>query len=482
MKPRLVTRLAASVALALALVAASPSARADDAAPVAASDASAPPELARLVQLVATQFPAVLAADKDRAIAEGDLLAAKGGFDPSFRTRAAWLPEGYYKNGRLDSIVTQPTPLWGTSVFAGYRVGAGSFPVYDGKAITGDYGEVRGGVNVPLWRDGPIDARRAALWSAELGPKIAEASAHAQRIEVVRALTIRYWTWVEAGKAVEVARAQLRLAEERDEGLAERVRRGDLAEVERLENQRVLAARRAAVVQVERAREGARLELAMYLQGVQGAPTLGDRAPDLPEPGPARPGPAGDETARALARRPDVARIAAQRQQIGYEMDLARNQTRPAIDLQAAISKDVGPTPDNLRPLDLEVGVVVDIPVLARTGRGKLDAATAKLDKLDLQARALKARIAADVADAIVAEGAARERLALARAELAVAQRLARAERDALDLGTSTLLIVNLREQAVADAAYKEIAALADYHRAVAVYQAATATQPIAAR
>lgn len=482
MKSRLVPRIVSLATLALAL--ATGSASAEEAAPptMVPSRAETPPDLDRLVQLVATQFPTVLAAEKDRAVAEGDLLAAKGGFDPLFRTRAAWLPEGYYKNGRLDSVVTQPTPLWGTSVFAGYRVGAGSFPVYDGKAITGDYGELRGGVNVPLWRDGPIDARRAALWSAELGPKIAEAGARAQRIEVVRALTIRYWTWVEAGKALEVARAQLRLAEERDEGLAERVRRGDLAEVERLENQRVLAARRAAVVQVERAREGARLELAMYLQGIQGAPTLGDRTPDLPEPGPARPGSANEETSRALARRPDVARIAAQKQQVGYEMDLARNQTRPAIDLQAAVSKDVGPTPDNLRPVDLELGVVVDIPILARPGRGKLEAATAKLDKLDLQAQALKARIAADVADAIVAENAARERLTLARAELAVARRLAQAERDALDLGTSTLLIVNLREQAVADAAFKEIAALADFHRAVAVYQAATATQPIAAR
>lgn len=480
-------RLAAVVATLLALATTSSRAAAEPPEPVAAPaptpSSSAAPRLDALVGLVVTQFPAVLAAEKDRAVAEGDLLAARGGFDPVWRTRAGWLPESYYKNGRLDTVVTQPTPVWGTSLFAGYRVGAGTFPVYDGKAATLDYGEVRAGVNVPLWRDGPIDARRAALWSAELGPKVAEAGVAAQKIDVVRVLALRYWSWAEAGRALEIARAQLRLAEERDAGLAERVRRGELAEVERQENLRAIASRRATVVSIERAREGARLDLLYHLQGIRGAPALGDGTPDLPDPGAPRSSTVAEEVAGALARRPEIARIGVMKRQVSIEMDLARNQTRPAIDLQAAVSKDVGPGPDSLRPVDVELGIVVDLPVLARVGRGKLEAATAKLDKLDLQQTLFKNRLTADVSDAIVAEGAARERIQLARAELAVARRLAQAERDALDLGSSTLLVVNLREQAVADAAFKEVSALADYHRAVAVLQAVTATQPgVAAR
>lgn len=476
MRRRLTIALASLLAIASAATASA--AEPPPSAPAAPASAPTAPRLDSLVSLVVTQFPAVLAAEKDRAVAEGDLLAARGGFDPVWRTRAAWLPESYYKNGRLDTVVTQPTPVWGTSLFAGYRVGAGAFPVYDGKAATLDYGEVRAGVNVPLWRDGPIDARRAALWSAELGPKVAEAGVAAQKIDVVRVLALRYWSWAEAGRALEIARAQLRLAEERDQGLAERVRRGELAEVERQENLRAIASRRATVVSIERAREGARLDLLYHLQGIRGAPALGDGTPDLPDPGPPRSASAAEEVASALARRPELARFGVLKRQVSIEMDLARNQTRPAIDLQAAVSKDVGPGPDNLRPIDVELGLVIDLPVLARVGRGKLEAATAKLDKLDLQQTLFKNRLTADVNDALVAEAAARERIQLARTELAVARRLAQAERDALDLGSSTLLVVNLREQAVADAAFKEVSALADYHRAVAVLQAVTASQP----
>ena len=145
---------------------------------------------------------------------------------------------------------------------------------------------------------------------------------------------------------------------------------------------------------------------------------------------------------------------------------------------QTAAAQLVGMSFRSFRYYAKKLGLVIDLPVLARVGRGKLEAATAKLDKLDLQQTLFKNRLTADVNDALVAEAAARERIQLARTELAVARRLAQAERDALDLGSSTLLVVNLREQAVADAAFKEVSALADYHRAVAVLQAVTASQP----
>jgi hypothetical protein len=49
------------------------------------------------------------------------------------------------------------------------------------------------------------------------------------------------------------------------------------------------------------------------------------------------------------------------------------------------------------------------------------------------------------------------------------------AERTNFDLGNSTILAVNLREQASAEAASREVDARADFHRAVAAYLAAAA-------
>jgi hypothetical protein len=55
------------------------------------------------------------------------------------------------------------------------------------------------------------------------------------------------------------------------------------------------------------------------------------------------------------------------------------------------------------------------------------------------------------------------------------------AERTRLELGESTLLFVNLREQTAAEAAVREVDALGDYHKAVASLRAA-AVLPVAVR
>ena len=76
--------------------------------------------------------------------------------------------------------------------------------------------------------------------------------------------------------------------------------------------------------------------------------------------------------------------------------------------------------------------------------------------------------------DALSALRAARTRVQVARRELEVARRLEAAERSRFELGEGTLLLVNLREQASTEAALREVDALADFHRAMASYRAAT--------
>ncbi len=427
------------------------------------------------------KHPLVTAAQKDKAIADAEVLAAEGGFDPVWRTRAVFLPIGYYDNKRLDTLLLQPTGIGGATVFTGYRVGVGAFPIYDGKLETLGYGEARAGINLPLWRDSAIDSRRAALWSAKIAPRIAEAGLQAQKIELARTAALRYWNWVEAGLVLGVAKELLRLAEDRDAQLAVRVTKGDLAEIERLDNQRAILSRRAAVITIERGYASAAIELSLFYRDSAGAtktPALGQLPGALPEPQAFSVANVGDAVAKAIAKRPELLRLVALQEQINLEGELASNQAKPAIDVQTVVSKDFGAGPAYLRPVEFEFAIVIDIPLLARTADGKLAAANAKSEKVAAQKKWIEDRIAADVKDALAAESAARARVALARSELALAKKLADAERDAFALGSSTMLVLNLREQAVAEAAVREVVALADHQRALAVYRAATATQP----
>lgn len=451
-------------------------------APTAAPTASAgkPLTLVEVLVSVDKHHPALAAAKQDVVVAEGEKLSAKGGFDPIWRSRATWELLGYYSSKRLDTVVTQPLPVLGASVFGGYKLGIGSFAVYDGKAQTLDLGEVRGGLVLPLWRDSAIDARRAALFTADLSPRIAEAGVAVQRLELHRAAAVRYWNWVEAGHVVTVAKDLLALSEERDVALAARVQKGDLAQIERDENQRAILARKAALVATERSFAAAGIELSLFLRDAAGKPRLPlqGELPPFPEPKALVVGTVEEEVKKAIARRPEILRLEEQKKQVGIEKDLAKNGGKPAIDFQIVAAKDFGNGPPQLVPTQLEVGLVIDIPLLARGPDGKAAQAAAKSDKVEYMLAFARDRIAADVRDALSLEETARARLALVRTELALAKKLAAAERDAFFLGQSTLLLVNLRETAVADAAAREIVALADHQRAVAVFRAVTGDLP----
>lgn len=464
-----------------ASVAAPPSAVPSVVASSAPSVASGKPlALADVLVSVDKHHPSLAAAKQDVVVAEGEKLSAKGGFDPIWRSRATWELLGYYSSKRLDTVVTQPLPVLGASVFGGYKLGIGSFAVYDGKAQTLDLGEVRGGLVLPLWRDSAIDARRAALFTSDLSPKIAEAGVAVQRLELHRAAAVRYWNWVEAGHVVTVAKDLLALSEERDVALAARVQKGDLAQIERDENQRAILARKATLVATERSFAAAGIELSLFLRDAAGKPRLplAGELPPFPEPKALVVGSVEEEVKKAIARRPEIVRLEEQKKQVGIEKDLAKNGGKPAIDFQIVAAKDFGNGPPQLAPTQLEVGLVIDIPLLARGPDGKAAQAAAKADKVDYQLAFARDRIAADVRDALSLEETARARLALVRTELALAKKLAAAERDAFFLGQSTLLLVNLRETAVADAAARELVALADHQRAVAVFRAVTGDLP----
>ena len=92
--------------------------------------------LPEVMDSIRQAYPLIMAALADQRSAQGELQAARGGFDPMLRVRGDASPIGAYPNGRFDLVLEQPTPLWGASAFAGYRVSVGDFPDYDGKLVT----------------------------------------------------------------------------------------------------------------------------------------------------------------------------------------------------------------------------------------------------------------------------------------------------------------------------------------------------------
>lgn len=429
-----------------------------------------------VVDVVRTRSAVAGQIDADRRAAAGEVRSASGGFDPVLRGLAGAVLTGEYPLQRYDLSIEQTTALYGLSAFAGWRRGTGTIPVYDGKIATNAWGEVRGGLRLPLLRDGSIDRRRALVARAELGRDVVKDATDQQRIDLARTASVRYWEWVAAGLRAAASERWLALAEARDAQLVVRAEKGDLATIDRDDNRRAVEQRRAQLAAHRRDAVQLGLELGALLVERDGTAPMLDAASapkDLPEPPPIDERP-DDAIQRALASRPDLRALGGIAQQVDVDARLADNQRLPGLDVTVAASRDFGAgVPDRAR-VAWETWVTLEFPLLQRTAAGRLDVARAQAEKVRLTRAVLAERIRRDVLSARAALDAAKERTQAARAELALAKKLREAEQRKFAIGEGSLVILNLREQAEVEAALREVDALLDWQRAFATYRAVT--------
>lgn len=428
---------------------------------VLASAMSSHPEL----EAVATEL------DAARAFERG----ARGAWDPTVQIGSQWMPFGYYPSGQFDAQVKQQTPLWGIDAFAGYRLGWGEFPTYKAGAETLSGGELRAGVNVPLWKDGPIDADRAKIQRTRLRTQAVSCRVQSERLALTRSASEAYWRWVAAGQEVRVQRSLLAVARVRDDGLRAQAELGAVAEIVAVDNRRLVLEREAKLIAAEQAFERARLALSLFLRDQERQPVAAtiDRVPvdapplhvDLP--------PIDLDVEQALRQRPELCELAQTRRQAAVEVRYFKNQVAPAIDAQAFVAQDFGAGPRELAPTELGVGLSVEVPVALRRARGDHQAAQAAIAKIDAQLRAKRDEIGVEVRQARARLVAAQQTVVVAVQQFDVARRLAEAERERFRQGASDLVVVNLRELAAAEAARLEIEARADHHTAWAAYRVA---------
>ncbi len=406
--------------------------------------------------------------------AEAQQLVAEGAFDPKLKVAGTVVPVGYYERRVVDTELRLPTKIQGITPFVGWRLGDGKFGIYDEKLRTLDYGEVRGGVDVPILRDREIDRARADIAKADRLVAAAEADIAQLELDLQREAAIAYWDWVAAGHRLTVRRAQLAIAEERASALQRRIETGDLPRIEAVDNERVIAARQAIVVSANRDVVRASEELSLYLRDAQGArrvPTL-DELPPLPAVTADELPAAAETMAAALTVSPALAANARRSEAIGFDLRAAQNALLPRLDVTAFVSRDFGDAPEDLvvtqRETELGVGMVFEIPIGRSAAHGAQATARAEGRRIGAERRLLedRVRIAVQVARADLA--AATERAALASQQATLAEELATAERTRLERGDGTILLVNLREEAAADAAAGVVDATADVQRVLA--------------
>ncbi len=435
-------------------------------------------ELDRVLDATLAHHPALKGEMQERVAADADLLSARGAFDPSIKGEGLSYTTGGYSGTYGGAYIEQPLELFGSRVFGGYRLGDGTFPIYENYYETNDGGEAQAGVEIPLLRDGPTDRRRTQIGRSQAGLQIADAMVEQRRVDLARAAAMTYWDWTAARNKLSVYARLLSVANERDKQIAERVKKGDLPEFDRTDNQRAVLQRQQQLLTSERQVKAAEFQLALFYRDANGEPVDVSAFKSLariPQPLFVSQSSVDAPLQEALDARPEFKAISGQREQNQLELRLARNQILPRLDLRVFAARDYGEGDEKRQETELKGGLRIEIPLRTRTQQGRLDFFEAKQRKLDFTETFLKERIRADVQDALNGVEVARQKVVVAAQEVKASKELAEGELKRFNLGDSNLIFVNLREQNFADAEVREIEALQDYQKAFVAFEATLA-------
>lgn len=422
-------------------------------------------ELPQVLQELQAYSPPLAEARLKQEQIRGKLLEKQGAFDTKLKSKALGTPLGYYRNLQLDTVVVQPTPWWGASFFSGYRLGVGKFADYDGKKQTLDGGEIRTGLEIPLLRDGEIDSRRAEIASLELQLEIAELEIFQKQLELSQKALKAYWSWLAAIEKVAVAQELLALTQTRVQQLQLEIELGKQPPVSALDNQQALFKRQAKLLELQQEERAQALELSLFLRGAR-MPVAENTQPflvsamgcQMPAQAPA--------IEAAQRQRPEVLILQLRQAQNALGLRLAQNQLLPDLGLFLSLSQDLGSGPESKVPFEAEAGLQFEWPLQQRKASGQVQQLEAEKGQLQLQFDFSQANLRNQVQQALLELQLACRQIGLTAQESQLAAQLAEAERQRFALGSSSLFVVNQREQAAADARLRLIDAFKAYYLA----------------
>ncbi len=419
-------------------------------------------------------FPSIREASFLRNQAIGDQISAMGEFDDKLEAFTINQPSGFYENYRHG--VGWKKPLWqGGTSYLGYRIGDGNFEPWFGERETDEGGEFKAGFDVPLLQNRDIDGRRTAVRVASLDIQRANPELYLQILQTQSDAATAYWNWLAAAEQFRITRDLMTLAEQRVEQIKIQIDAGDVAKIVAIDNSRLLATRRAKLIEARQKLDSSAIKLSLYYRDASGRPLV-PTIEAIPRRFPLTPQRDLDvESAitRAVSSRPEVEILGVIEEQVRAELRLAINQRMPELSLGSEISQDVGgltSSTGDKQEFKLEAGLIGSVPVQRRKAIGKAQSLRAKLAQIDAKRELTSDKIANEVRQAATLYDAAALRLEQAILTKELAEQTIVAGEIAFKAGDIDILLLNIYEQAVADAGSEIVRAQADLMTAEAMF------------
>jgi len=427
-------------------------------------------------------YPSIIQALASRREAVAQTLEAEGAFDIVFETGGFSRLSGYYDGSAVETTARQPFRRLGGNLYSGYKLSNGSFPIYEDEYFTNTGGAFRIGALFSLMRDRDIDPNRFALTDAQLNLERAGLDLLLTRIGVQQRTLQAYWRWVAIGQQLGVYEDLLRLAEDRQTSLQEQSSSGAIASIVLTENAQNITRRQTFVTSAERDLATAANALSIFYRDGSGTPIVPTEA-QLPE------SMSLDETdqlpvaddrlaiSSALDTRPELALLRNAIEQETNRLALRENELKPRLDLNVEVQQGLGSIAEggvSRDSTDTVVGVTFSIPLQRRGARGRLQRSLARLDATRAEQQLQEDQIRIEIRNLMVDMRYASELFDLAEQQVEQTELLRAAEVVRFESGASDFFLVNVREEAVADARVTLLSAELETRLARTNYDAAT--------
>ena len=402
--------------------------------------------------------PQIQAAVARVAQAKSRTESALGAFDTNLSADNRARLTGFWDGRYSDWQAAKQLRPFGAKVYGGYRLSGGSFPIYEDEFFTNEAGELKLGVLVSLLRDSSIDARRFAETDTRLAENQAQLDALLVRINVQRRALIAYWRWLTAGRQLEVYVDLVRIARDRESGLESKVKEGARAAIELVENRQNIIRREELVTISERDFQRAAFDLSLFYRDIDGKPITplpNQLPPEQLTENLFSPNTTTVYELPSVTARPERRALQTAIERINKDIALRRNNLRPRLDLNVELGRDLGslaeggPSRDGT---DTIVSLSLRVPLQRRAARGKLAESKAKLVELNAQLNLLTDQLQAQMRGLVLELETTETLLDLMAQEVEQTRSLQRAEYRRFENGASDFFLVNLREQAAADA------------------------------
>jgi outer membrane protein TolC len=308
------------------------------------------------------------------------------------------------------------------------------------------------GMRLSLWKNLTLDPNRADLKLAKYDAKIAKAEKRLTELDIGRFGQLAYWEWVTA-KKVEHAYGELfKNGETRNEYLVTRNKKGDIAQIIVTENEQYVASRKGTLQAAKERLLRAEYALSLFYRNENGDPII---------PGPTEsyedyPVNLGlllekvdlkTNVEELVNERPDMKNLAINVEKTEVDLDLARQDLRPQVDVTTEyFQRTVAHT--NMPRDYLMVLAQVSVPIERNLGHGHIAAASARRmvaqRHMSLGLQSYKFEVLA-LRQALLLR---LEQVTQSEIEFSKAKELVISESYKFKTGGGNLFLVNLREQA----------------------------------